>query len=279
MGASIIFHQGENYHRSLLIDGITHAFCTPEKLSHILAAPSAEIRRNPDLRLFAIGAPLTPALASAAEAALTPQIFTLIASTEAGPWALTRIEHAEDLRSHSIHPSVEVEIVDSADQVLPPGQMGAIRIRTPECIPGYLDDDAASREIFRNGCFYPGDLGELRADGRLVLHGRASNVINLAGIKMAVEPVEQLLQDSLGADTVCLLSLRGESGDDELHAIVQSQHEIGHANVAELIHASLRGFNLAHVHFIETIPRNEMGKIDRLVLRKQISALRAGLEI
>jgi acyl-coenzyme A synthetase/AMP-(fatty) acid ligase len=275
-GGSVIFHHGEHLHRSLLIDGISHAVFTPTTLTELLSAPADEILRNPDLRVFVAGAPLTPALAAVAEARLTPELFTFIASTEAGIWALTRIESPEDLLSHQIHSSTDVQIVDQADRPLTAGQMGAIRVRTVDGVSGYLDDEAASREFFRGGYFYPGDLGEFRGDGRLVLKGRASSVISVRGIKMAAEPIEQGLQERLGADFVCVLSMPGEGADDEMHVIIQSRRSINLAEAAESIGTALPGFPQAHIHFAEAMPRNEMGKIDRLALKQHISAGRSG---
>jgi acyl-coenzyme A synthetase/AMP-(fatty) acid ligase len=35
--------------------------------------------------------------------------------------------------------------------------------------------------FFRNGCFYPGDLGIMLPDGRIALQGRVTDVINVNG--------------------------------------------------------------------------------------------------
>ena len=57
----------------------------------------------------------------------------------------------EDLLWHRIHPSREVQVVDPADKVLPPGQDGFVRIRIDDGLDGYLDDPPATRELFRDG--------------------------------------------------------------------------------------------------------------------------------
>ena len=272
-GAGVVFHQARDLHRSFRIDGITHAFFIPMKLEEVLAAPEGELRYNPQLRLLVGGAPFTWGLAAAAMARFTPQVFHMIGSTEGGMLTLTEIRSPEDLHSNIVVPGADIQIVDESHRPLPPGQVGAIRVRPHDGLTGYLNDDAATREFFRDGYFYPGDLGEIRSDGRLVMSGRASNVINLGGEKRAVESIEQQMQDGLGADGVCLLSLKGHSTEEDLHVLIQSRSAIGPAEVLQTLVrvAALSSAPRALIHHVDVIPRNEMGKIDRMSARKKIS--------
>ena len=52
-------------------------------------------------------------------------------------------------------------------------------------------DDA---EIFKDGWFYPGDIGKLMPDGLLVITGRVNEVINRGGDKLAPEVIEGALR-------------------------------------------------------------------------------------
>jgi acyl-coenzyme A synthetase/AMP-(fatty) acid ligase len=272
-GGAAVFHNESGLHRSLRIAGTSHAVFTPEKLSEVLSAPPTEIPKNPGLKAFVAGAPLTERLAENAAALLTRNIFTFVASTEAGLWALTRIDRPGDLSSHIIHPSVEVQVVDAQGRPLPSGQIGAVRIRATDGVNGYLDDSAATREIFRDGYFYPGDLGEFRADGRLVLHGRESSVINLRGAKLAAEPIEQVLKEKLGADALCMLSVPGDGEMEDLHLVIQSQRKIPATEIMAEIKARMPDFPTVRIQFVSEMPRNEMGKLDRLALKRQLSAI------
>jgi non-ribosomal peptide synthetase component E (peptide arylation enzyme) len=230
------------------------------------------------MSLFVTAAPLTATLAAAAKSRLAPNIFQMIASTEGKTVALTRIEGPEDVNSHILVAGSDVQIVDDRDKPLPAGNMGALRVRPNDGIRGYLDDDEATRRFFRDGYFYPGDLGEIRADGRLVLHGRSTSTINLGGEKRPVEILEQRLQDSLALDGVCLVSIRSPSQEDELHILIQSQRQIREADVTSALArvAELLRVPDAHVQFVDSIPRNEMGKIDRAAVRQKISATFSG---
>jgi non-ribosomal peptide synthetase component E (peptide arylation enzyme) len=274
VGGGAICHEGANLHRSFDMDGITHAFFIPMKLEEVLAAPAGELRFSHNLRIFVGGAALTPALAAAAKARFTPHVYHTLGSTEGGALGLTRIENRDDLVSHIIVPGAGVQIVDEAERALPAGNVGIIRVRPIEGLNGYLDDEETSRRFFRDGYFYPGDLGEIRPDGRLVLHGRTSNTINLGGEKRPVEILEQRLQERLRLDGICLISIRGASQEDELHILIQSQRPVGRDEVTKALAraADLKTVPEAHLQYVDTIPRNEMGKIDRPAIRQKISA-------
>jgi acyl-CoA synthetase (AMP-forming)/AMP-acid ligase II len=145
-------------------------------------------------------------------------------------------------------------------------------------VTGYLDDEEASRQFFRDGYFYPGDVGEIRSDGRLVLHGRTTSIINLGGEKRPVEILEQRLQDTLGAAGICLVCVPGRSLEDELYILVQSQQPIGEDAVMKALARVAYLVNLpkATLIYVDSIPRNEMGKTDRAAVRQKIAAMLAG---
>jgi len=275
VGGSVMYHEGKNLHRSFDSDAITHAFFIPTKLEEVLAAPPGELRFNPNLRIFVGGAALTPSLAAAAKARFTPNVYHTLGSTEGGALGLTRIENPEDLRSHVVVPDAGIQIVDEADRPLPSGHVGVIRVRPIEGLTGYLDDEEASRQFFRDGYFYPGDLGEIRADGRLVLHGRTTSTINLGGEKRPVEILEQRLQETLRVDGICMVSVCGPSLEDELHILIQAQQPLGAEEVTQALArvADVASVSRAHLQFVDSIPRNEMGKIDRPAIRQKISAM------
>jgi acyl-coenzyme A synthetase/AMP-(fatty) acid ligase len=92
------------------------------------------------------------------------------------------------------HPGVELEIVNERGEPVPEGESGEIRVRVPGMASGYVDDPAASAAHFRDGWFQPGDLVSLTAEGALVVHGRADDVMNLNGIKIAPAEIERALE-------------------------------------------------------------------------------------
>jgi acyl-CoA synthetase (AMP-forming)/AMP-acid ligase II len=271
VGATVVFHQTMDPNRSLLIEGMSHAFFTPATLREFFSTSVGEIPKNPAMRVVVGGGPLPLELYQAVKDRITSNIYTIVSSTEAGPWGFTLIESPEDLRSHKVIPSMQVQVVDENENVLPPGQLGTVRVRI-NGVSSYVDNEEASRRFFRNGYFYPGDLGSFDERGRLALRGRFTNVINVFGDKISAEPIEQALQQKLGVEDVCVLSIPRENTGEELHIAIQTQHPIDAETLQTAIAGQIASFAFAKVHFFTALPRVDMGKVDRITLRQQIWA-------
>jgi phenylacetate-coenzyme A ligase PaaK-like adenylate-forming protein len=276
VGGTVVIHDAPDMQRPFALYNITHIFSTPDHLSRLLGAPEGALRRNDAMRLIVTSGAMSQALAAKAADRLTSQVITALASTEAWTVAMTPIEQPEDLRWHRIHPLRKVEVVDETGQVLPAEQVGLVRVPILGNINSYLDDEEASRAFFRDGYFYPGDLGAFGPDGRLALHGRVTDVINVRGVKIPTMPIEQQVQDWLGAEGVCVFSMPGQGPDEEIHVVIQSRRRIERSELETIIRAMPPVFRRVHFHFVDSLPRNETGKIQRLLLKQQLEVANTG---
>ncbi len=84
-----------------------------------------------------------------------------------------------------VYAGVDVQAVDAEDRPLPAGTEGILRIRSELCVDRYDDDPVASAQVFRDGWFYPGDLGAVSADGRLDVTGRVTRSSTTAATRSA----------------------------------------------------------------------------------------------
>lgn len=74
------------------------------------------------------------------------------------------------------------------------GADGRIRIRGPVLFSGYRLAPDLTRAALHDGWFATSDLGEVGTDGRLMIRGRADDVINSGGEKVVAAEVEQALR-------------------------------------------------------------------------------------
>jgi acyl-coenzyme A synthetase/AMP-(fatty) acid ligase len=274
VGGTVVMHGDPDVHVPLARHEMTHIFATPNTLAQLLRAPRDALRRNDATRLLVTGGAMSQAMLAEARARVTPQVYAVLASTEALTLAVTPVENADDLLWHRIHPSREVQVVDDDGNVLPPGVEGLVRVRIIDGLEGYLDDAVATREYFRDGYFYPGDIGMFGGDGRLSMRGRASDVINLFGDKIATGPLEQSLQDRLGAEGVCIVAIESSRGRDEIYVVIKAGQPLQPSQIAAATKDELRIFRRIPIHavLVGTLPRNAMGKIDRRALRRELAA-------
>ena len=247
----------------------TVAFVTPGWLDHVLAAPAELDLRNDAMTLFLVAGVLSKAQWEAARERLTRRIVATYGATESCQLLYTPIETTEDLLWHRIDVAGTAEVVDEQDRPLPPGATGQVRLRT-NFAGGYMDDPATTAAFFRHGYFYPGDLGVLSADSRLMLQGRITDVINVSGAKIASLPIETALQEALGALGVCVFSMPGLDGE-VVHVAVQPGRPVNEGEVKAAVMAALPPATV-RIHMLEVLPRNAIGKIQRTALRAQLLA-------
>jgi acyl-coenzyme A synthetase/AMP-(fatty) acid ligase len=267
-GGCVVLYEGADKSLAFRHNGITHAFMVPHMLARLLATPGAALRRNDRMLLFVGGAPLPLAQAQQAKARLTQQVHTYLASSEVAAFAVTRFEQPEDLRWHRILGSRKVEIVDENDRPAPVGEVGRVRIGTIANVTGYFENEAASREFFRGGYFYSGDLGVIRADGRLALHGRVTDVVNVLGDKIAAGPIEDALQQQLDVSGVCVFSMPDEDGEEIIHIAIEAPRPLADPDLTAGLRKVLPAAVRLEVRFIETLPRNSMGKVERETVKR-----------
>jgi acyl-coenzyme A synthetase/AMP-(fatty) acid ligase len=143
------------------------------------------------------GGPVREPLLRLLQQRLCADVLVRYASSEVGTVAVadTATLRSTPQVAGRVMPGVVVEVIDAQDQLLPPGQEGQVRLRTPYMAAGYTQPEA---EGFRDGWFYPGDLGVLDATGLLYITGRADHVINLGGMKVNAQTVDDLLASAPG---------------------------------------------------------------------------------
>jgi len=103
-------------------------------------------------------------------------------------------------------PSVIIEIVDSADQVLPEGGSGELRVSGPSLMTGYLSQPEATQLVLHQGHYHTGDIGYFR-EGRLYISGRLKEMIIVAGNKVFPSEVETVLRQHPIAHEVAVLGV------------------------------------------------------------------------
>jgi acyl-coenzyme A synthetase/AMP-(fatty) acid ligase len=268
---AVVLRQGEDFHRALEWPGLTHAVATPQYLTRLLALPEDSFPHHPDMMLTVTAGSVTAAMAAQTRRRISPLLNINLSSTEVGGWARVFVAGDEDLIWLRIDPGRIVEVVDDADQPLPPFQLGRVRLRLqPGAEAGYFGPEEVSARVFEGEWFYPGDMGELDGKGRVALHGRATDVINIGGAKLAVEPWERAIRDRLGCDEVCILSGRWGDGVERLHLFIERRGPIGQAELEATVRDVVWGFDGVHIHKVEALPRTPLGKVQRAELARQL---------
>jgi acyl-coenzyme A synthetase/AMP-(fatty) acid ligase len=222
-------------------------------------------RCNFDHILVAGGA-LTRQLAARAWARMTPNLITTYGAAETGAVASGDARATTEIPGAVgfVLPEAEAEIVDDKDQPLPRGREGIVRVRTAQAADRYFGDPETSARHFRDGWFYPGDIGYLREDNMLVVGGRQESLINVGGDKINPEIIEELLASFPAIADCAVINSADELGIDKIHALIVPRAAFAESDLRSFCAAKLqRVFVPVRFIAVEKIPRNDMAKIER----------------
>ncbi len=176
----------------------SHLFLVPTVLRRLLdvpgGTPDAPLLGGLDC-LLSTGGALHPEERAELLTRVCPGYLNFYGSTEGGGCTALLPDDPPEAASSVGRPvfSARLEIVGDDDAPVPTGEVGHIRFRHPGTATAYHNDPERSREAFRDGWYYPGDLGWRDAAGYLFLAGRARDVIIRGGVNIHPAEIEHVL--------------------------------------------------------------------------------------
>jgi acyl-coenzyme A synthetase/AMP-(fatty) acid ligase len=214
--------------------------------------------------IYIVGSAISPTVATQIRRAVDGcDICNLYGSTEA-TIAFARYYDSDDpFDAGYLFPGSTVQIVDENDNELSNGQVGRIRHRHLQMVHEYLGTPEATAQGFRDGWFYPGDLGIIRPDGGLTLAGRASEILNAGGVKVDPTLLDMYAVTFADVSDACSFTYLASSGLPQIGIALVARSDI---DVDALIRSFENRFGAAAprlVARVPEIPRNAMGKAMR----------------
>jgi malonyl-CoA/methylmalonyl-CoA synthetase len=174
-------------------------------------------------------------------------------------------------------PGVQIRITDRADgRVLPTGEVGMIEVRGPNVFKGYWQDPEKTAAEFRDdGFFITGDLGCLDAAGYLRIVGRGRDLVICGGFNVYPAEVESAIDALPGVAESAVIGVAHADLGEAVVALVQRRDAtLTEAQVLDALGESLARYKQPRrVLFVDELPRNSMGKVQKALLREQHAAL------
>jgi amino acid adenylation domain-containing protein len=168
---------------------------------------------------------------------------------------------------------VELRLENAAGQIVGPGEIGEIVVKSPYLALGYwkepeltaasfLTDPADGMRFFRTG-----DLGRWRRDGTLEHCGRKGRKIKLRGFSVEPFEVERELLRQPGIDNAVVVSHQDEGEEALLVAYVAGPSAISASIIRNGLATRLPSHMVpSHIIVLDSLPITASGKIDRRAL-------------
>lgn len=169
-------------------------------------------------------------------------------------------------------PGVELRVVDDDRRPLESGRTGSIEVRGPGLFRGYWRNPAKTKEELRDdGFFRTGDLGHRDAEGRVTLVGRSSDMIISGGYNVYPKEIELCLDEIHGVVESAVVGLPHPDFGEAVSAfVVRSDRATSETEIEGALADKLARFkHPKRVFFVDALPRNAMGKVQKTVLRRE----------
>jgi fatty-acyl-CoA synthase len=180
--------------------------------------------------------------------------------------------------------NMEVRVIRADDRdpdnLCKPGEIGQLITRGPSLLSGYLNLPERTSAAFAQGWFCSGDAALVDDGGFITVLGRMDHTIKSGGENIHPSEIENVLFKHPGVANAAAVGLPSRKwGQTVCAAIVRRDPDLTAENLDEFCRNSpdLASFKRPrHYFFIEEIPANPTGKVERGKLRDLLSAQLSG---
>jgi acyl-CoA synthetase (AMP-forming)/AMP-acid ligase II len=248
-------------------------FLVPTMLAMVLEEPALA---GADLafRRIAYGAsPISPSVLHRAEARFG-RIFAQTFGQAESPMVITCLQPEDHGRAGSCgrpFTIVEAAIVDEADNLLGPGEVGEIVCRGPQTMAYYWNRPEATANAFRNGWLHTGDIGRMDEDGFFYILDRKNDMLISGGYNVYPREIEEVLLAFDGVIEAAVVGLPDEKWGDRVHAVIAGRPNLDAAAILAFAAEQLAGYKRPKsVEIWPELPKSGANKILRREIRDRI---------
>ncbi len=168
-------------------------------------------------------------------------------------------------------PGIELRIADpETGGVLGADELGVLEVRGPNVFKGYWRNPEKTAAEFRDGFFITGDIGKIDGRGYVHIVGRAKDLVITGGYNVYPKEVESEIDAIEGVVESAVIGVpHPEFGEGVAAVLVRAKgSNLSEADVLAALSGRLAKFKQPkRVFFVDELPRNAMGKVQKNALR------------
>jgi len=172
-------------------------------------------------------------------------------------------------------PGVSIRIVDEENHPVGIGNIGHLQVKGENVFRGYWQMPEKTREEFTGDSYFKtGDMGKCDSDGYISIVGRSKDLIITGGLNVYPKEIEEMIDAIPGVFESAVVGMpHPDFGEAVTAAVVRKNNEEGaaltEAGIISALKDALANFKVPKcVYFVDALPRNSMGKVQKNVLRQ-----------
>jgi len=168
-------------------------------------------------------------------------------------------------------PDVDARIADPQGTILAPGETGVLEVKGPNVFSGYWKMPEKTAQEFRDdGYFITGDLSTIDSSGRISIVGRSKDLIISGGFNVYPKEIETEIDLIRGVKESAVIGVPHTDFGESVIAVVvkDGSAALESQQIIDSLRNRLAKFKQPKsVVFVEELPRNVMGKVQKAQLR------------
>jgi malonyl-CoA/methylmalonyl-CoA synthetase len=169
-------------------------------------------------------------------------------------------------------PGVGVRVSDAKGRPLPAGEIGGIEVKGPNVFKGYWKMPEKTADEFTTDLWFKtGDLGRIDADGFITIVGRDKDLIISGGYNVYPAEIESYVNDMPGVAESAVIGVPHPDFGEAVVAVLTSKNgaALNADDIVMQLKDKIANFKVPkRVLVVEELPRNAMGKVQKIVLRE-----------
>ena len=169
-------------------------------------------------------------------------------------------------------PGTQVQIVDveSGSKVLPDGEDGEIKVRSPQMMEEYWRRPQETADTLREGWIHTGDIGHLDDKGYIVIVDRKKEMAIVNGYNVFPREIDEVLFAHPNILEAAAVGTPSDKTGEMIHAYVVARAgaALDEAEVVAYCEQNLASYKVpGKVIVVEALPKTPAAKIDKMALR------------
>lgn len=164
-----------------------------------------------------------------------------------------------------------IAIADPSGMHLPQGATGEVLVQGPNVMRGYLGKPQETAKTIVDGWLHTGDIGRIDEDGYLAIVGRLKEMIIRGGENIYPKEIEDVLFEFPGVLEAAVIGVPHETFGEIVVAYVAFRAVFAGTQEGLSEHCTdrlTRYKRPSTINIIDSLPKNAVGKVDKLRLRK-----------
>lgn len=218
------------------------------------------------------GAPLPEKISNEFELISQKKIVEGYGLTEASPVVCCNPINAVKINSIGLPlKNIIIKIVDKNNKIVKSGESGELCIKGKNIMQGYLNNKIETNKVLIDGWFYTGDIAIQDQDGYIFIKGRKKEMILVGGYNVYPKEIEDCIKNFSNLN-VAVVGVSDENLGEKVIAFIEKEKEISFSKIDLLreCRKNLANYKIPkEIIYLERLPINSTGKIDKIKLKKK----------